>query len=100
MMKLISNQINDRMHNNTERRKHHRVEKPVIISFRIRPENCQETASSEWDMVGGNDLSAGGLFFNSSNNIKDGTILDLKIGVSTSSTSIQCTGIVTRVKKS
>jgi hypothetical protein len=99
MMKLKSNQINDRMHNNAERRKHQRVEKPIIIRFRIRPENGQEMASSKWDMVGVNDLSAGGLFFNSSNNIKDGTILDLKIGFSTSSTSIQCTGMVTRVKK-
>ncbi len=99
MMRVISSHINDRMHNNTERRKHHRAEKPIIIRFRIRPENGQETASSEWDMVGVNDLSAGGLFFNSSNNIKDGTILDLKIGFSTSTAPVQCTGMVTRVKK-
>ena len=98
-MKIISNQIYDRMHINTERRRHHRVEKPIIIRFRIRPENRLETASSEWDMVGVNDLSAGGLFFNSSNNIQDGTILDLKIGFSTSLTPVQCTGMVTRVKK-
>ncbi len=82
-----------------ERRKYHRVEKPVIIRFRIRPENSLEMASSEWDMVGVNDLSIGGLFFNSSINIQYGTILDLKIGSSTSSTPVQCTGMVTRVKK-
>ena len=99
MMKLKPNLINDRMQNSTERRKHHRAEKPVIIRFRIRPENGQEMASSEWDMVGVNDLSAGGLFFNSSNNIKDGIILDLKIGFSTSAAPVQCTGMVTRVKK-
>ncbi len=91
-MNLISNQIN-------ERRRHQRVEKPIIIRFRISPNNSQEMASSEWDMVGVNDLSVGGLFFNSSNNLQDGTILDLKIGFSTLSTHVQCTGMVTRVKK-
>ncbi len=98
-MKLIPNQINDRMHIDTERRKHHRAEKPIIIRFRIRPESGHEMVSSEWDMVGVNDMSAGGLFFNSSNNIQDGTILDLKIGFSTSLAPVQCTGMVTRVKK-
>ncbi len=87
------------MFTNMERRKYQRTEKPIIIRFRIRPENGKEMASSEWDMVGVNDLSAGGLFFNSSNNILDGTILDLKIGFSTSSTPIQSIGMVTRVKK-
>jgi len=99
MMKLNSNQINDRMYNNTDRRKYKRVEKPIIIRFRIRPESGQEMASSEWDMVGVNDLGVGGLFFNSSNNIQCGTVLDLKIGFSTSSSSVMCTGMVTRVKK-
>ncbi len=87
------------MFTNLERRKYQRTEKPIIIRFRIRPENGQELAPSEWDMVGVNDLSAGGLFFNSSNNLHDGTILDLKIGFSTSSIPVLCTGMVTRVKK-
>ena len=99
MIKLNSNQINDRMHNDTERRKYNRVEKPIIIRFRIRPENGQEMTSSEWDMVGVNDLGVGGLFFNSSNNIQCGTVLDLKIGFSTSSSPVTCTGMVTRIKK-
>jgi len=58
-----SNQINAPMHNDVERRRYQRVEKPIIIRFRIRPDNDQEIASSEWDMVGVNDLSVGGLFF-------------------------------------
>ncbi len=96
---LKSNQRNAPMDNDAERRKYQRLEKPVIIRFRIRPNNNQEMASSGWDMVGVNDLSAGGLFFNSSNNIQNGTVLDLKIGFSTSSTPVMCTGMVTRVKK-
>ena len=81
------------------RRKYQRVEKPIIIRFRIRPDNDQERASSEWDMVGVNDLSVGGLFFNSSYNIQNGTVLELKIGFSTFSAPVMCTGMVTRVKK-
>ena len=87
------------MYDGIERRKYQRVEKPIIISFRIRPDNDQEMASSEWDMVGVNDMSVGGLFFNSSYNIQNGTVLDLKIGFSTSSTPVKCTGMVIRVKK-
>ena len=99
MIKLQSNQISVQMYDGAERRKHQRVEKPIIIRFRIRPDNDQEMASSQWDMVGVNDLSVGGLFFNSSYNIQNGTVLELKIGFSTSSTPVICTGIVTRVKK-
>ncbi len=87
------------MYDGIERRKYQRVEKPIIISFRIRPDNDQEMASSEWDMVGVNDISVGGLFFNSSYNIQNGTVLDLKIGFSTSSSPVRCTGMVARVKK-
>ncbi len=87
------------MYDGVERRKYQRVEKPIIIRFRIRPDNDQEMASSEWDMVGVNDMSVGGLFFNSSYNIQNGTVLDLKIGFSTSSSPVRCTGMVARVKK-
>jgi PilZ domain. len=98
MMKLNSIQKNNRMNNDRERRKYQRVEKPVIIKFRIWLENDHKITSSQWDMVGGNDLSVGGLFFNSSNNVQDGAVLDLKIGISTSSSPVKCTGMVTRVK--
>jgi len=97
-MKLNSIQKNNRMNNDRERRKYQRVEKPVIIKFRIWLENDHKITSSQWDMVGGNDLSVGGLFFNSSNNVQDGAVLDLKIGISTSSSPVKCTGMVTRVK--
>ena len=98
-MKLQSNQVSVPMCDGAERRKYQRVEKPIIIRFRIRPDNDQERASSEWDMVGVNDLSVGGLFFNSSYNIQNGTVLELKIGFSTFSAPVMCTGMVTRVKK-
>ncbi len=99
MLKLKTNQISIPMCEVSERRKYKRVEKPIIIRFRIMPQEGQEMASSDWDMVGVNDLSAGGLFFNSSDNIEIGTALDLKIGFSTSTTPVKCMGVVTRVTK-
>lgn len=99
MLKLKTNQFKVPVYGGFEKRKHKRIDKPVIIRFRIKPHIGQENVSSDWDMVGVNDLSAGGMFFNSSYNLEIGTILDLKIGFSTSSTPVQSTGIVTRVKK-
>ena len=98
MLKLKANQISILMREVSERRKYQRVEKSIIIRFRIRPQKDQEKSSSYWDMVGVNDLSAGGLFFNSSYNIEIGTVLDIKIGFSTSTPPVICTTIATRIK--
>ncbi len=99
MLKLKTNQINISKCEVSERRKYQRVEKAIIIRFRIRPQKGQALAPSDWDMVGVNDLSARGLFFNSSYNIEIGTVLDLRIGFSTSTVPVKCKGIVTRVKE-
>ena len=98
MMKIKTNQISIPIHDYAEKRKYQRVEKPIIIRFRIKPQKGQEMASSDWDMVGVNDLSAGGLFFNSSYNIEIGTVLDIKIGFSASTPPVICTAIATRIK--
>ena len=98
-MKLELNQLNAPMYNGVERRKYQRIEKPLIIKFRVNPENYRRANYFEWDMVSVNDLSDGGLFFNSSYNIHDGTLLDFMFGFPKSSTPVKCTGIVTRVKK-
>ncbi len=99
MLKLKTNQDSIPMCEVSERRKYQRVDKPIIIRFRIRPQKGQEMASSDWDMVSVNDLSARGLFFNSSYNIEIGTVLDLRIGFSTSTAPVKCIGIVIRIKK-
>ena len=99
MLNLNTNQDSIPVCEISERRKYRRVEKPIIIRFRIRPQTGQSRVSSDWDMVGVNDLSARGLFFNSSYNIEIGTELELKIGFSTTTTPVKCMGIVTRVKK-
>jgi hypothetical protein len=80
------------MYDIAEKRRFKRIEKPYLTRFRIKP-------AGTWDMVAVNDLGAGGVFFNSSNNLEVGTILDLKIGFSKSAPAIKCDGVVTRVIK-
>ena len=80
------------MYNIAEKRRFKRIEKPYMARFRIKP-------AGAWDMVGVNDLGAGGVFFNSSNNLEVGAVLDLKIGFSKSTPAIKCDGVVTRVIK-
>ncbi|MDP6923841.1 MAG: PilZ domain-containing protein [Candidatus Scalindua sp.] len=85
------------MYDHAEKRKYIRIEKPYMARFRVKPYENPGAASTEWDMVAVNDLGAGGVFFNASNDLKIGTILNLKIGFSTTTPSIKCDGIVTRV---
>lgn len=85
------------MYDHAEKRKYIRIEKPYMARFRVKPYENSGAVPTGWDMVGVNDLGAGGVFFNSSNDLKIGTILDLKIGFSTTTPSIKCDGIVTRV---
>ena len=80
------------MYDIAEKRKFKRIEKPYMTRFRIKP-------AGTWDMVAVNDLGAGGIFFNSSNNLEVGTILDIRIGFSRSVPAIKCDGVVTRVIK-
>ena len=80
------------MYDIAEKRRFKRIEKPYIARFRIKPAGI-------WDMVAVNDLGAGGVFFNSSNNLEVGTVLDLMIGFSKSAPAIKCDGVVTRVIK-
>jgi hypothetical protein len=85
------------MYEHAEKRKYIRIEKPYIARFRVRPGWNSGAVSTDWDMVAVTDLGAGGVFFNSSNDLEIGTILDLKIGFSAATPSIRCDGIVTRV---
>lgn len=85
------------MYNGIEKRKYVRIEKPYVARFRIKPDEKPGIVSTAWDMVAVNDLGAGGVFFNSCNNLGVGTTLNLKIGFSTTSPSIKCDGMVIRV---
>ncbi len=85
------------MYDHAEKRKYLRIEKPYMARFRVKPDGNPGADSTDWDMVAVNDLGAGGVFFNSSNDLEIGTVLNLKIGISTTTPSIKCDGIVTRV---
>ncbi len=87
------------MFDGSEKRKYERIEKPFVVKLKTLPDEAKETVSPDWDMVVAKDLGAGGLFFHCSNNLGIGTILDFKIGFSTSSPPIECVGIVLRVKE-
>ncbi len=88
------------MYNNRERRKYKRTEKPYMARLRIKQYEGLERSSAEWDMVALKDLSAGGVLFNYNKNLGIGSLLDLKIDVSTAIPTIKCAGKVTRIERS
>jgi hypothetical protein len=87
------------MYEGAEKRKYKRIEKPYMVRFQIKQYKGLEISTAEWDMVALKDLSTGGVLFNYNKNLGIGTVLDLKIGFSTSTPPLECAGIVTRVKE-
>jgi hypothetical protein len=87
------------MQSGIEKRKYKRIEKPFIVKLHAIPDEANGRISPDWDMVVAKDLGAGGVFFYTSKNLGVGTLLDLKIGFSTSIPPIECIGIVVRVKE-
>jgi hypothetical protein len=86
------------MYNSQERRKYKRIEKPYMARLRIKQYEGLERSSAEWDIVALKDLSAGGVLFYSSKNLGLGSLLDLKIDVSTAMPTVKCGGKVTRIE--
>jgi|SaaInlV_200m_DNA_2_1039689.scaffolds.fasta_scaffold35835_3 hypothetical protein len=80
-----------------EARKYKRTEKRHVTRFQVKPN--EDKVFKEWDMVAIANLSAGGIFFYSIENLGVGTTLDLKIGLSHSHHSITCVGRVIRAKR-
>ena len=77
-----------------EVRKYKRVEKPYITWLQTKPN--KNKICKDWIMVAVINLSAGGIFFYTNKNLEVGTILDLKIGLSSSRHPIICDGRVIR----
>ncbi len=88
------------MYNNQKRRKYKRIEKPYMARLRVKQYEGIEISSSEWDIVALKDLSAGGALFNYNKYLGIGSLLDLKIDVSTTTPTIKCAGKVTRIEQS
>ncbi len=89
------------MSDGKEKRKHKRTGKPhYMVRLRIKRHEGLRTSSAGWDWVVLKDLSAGGALFNYNKHLEIGTLLDLKIDVSTSAPTINCVGRVTRIEQS
>ncbi len=69
-----------------------------MARLRVKQYEGLEISSSEWDMVALQDLSAGGALFHYSKYLGLGSLLDLKIDVSTAMPTVKCAGKVTRIE--
>ena len=91
------------MSNGHEKRKFERyenlpVEEPIMARFQIRSD-AQETGSDDWDSANLLNISAGGTFFCSKKDLGIGTLLDLKIDLPKSTSTINCVGKVIRTEQ-
>ncbi len=82
-----------------ERRRHKRVQKPCVVEFQVKQGDVQEKVSGKRGMVIIEDLGVGGVFFNYNKNLEIGSLIDLKIGISSSSSPINCVGKIIRIKE-
>jgi hypothetical protein len=85
------------MYKGQERRKYKRIEKPFMVRLRIKRYEGHETVPTGWDTIAVRDLGAAGLFFYSKKDLGRGTLLDLKIDVSTATPTINCVGKIIRI---
>jgi hypothetical protein len=74
------------------------MEKPFMARLQIKQYEGLEISSSEWVIVALKDLSAEGALFYCNEYLGLGSLLDLKIDVSTATPTIKCTGKVTRIE--
>ncbi len=85
------------MYNGPEKRQYKRIEKPFMVRLRIKRYEGHEMVPTGWDTVAVRDLGAAGLFFYSKKDLGLGTLLDLKIDVSTATPTINCVGKIIRI---
>ncbi len=71
-----------------------------MARLRVKQYEGLGISSFEWDMVALKDLSAGGAFFYYSKYLGLGSLLDLRIDVSTAMPTVKCAGKITRIEQS
>ena len=74
------------------------IEEPTKARFQIRS-NTQGTGSDDWDSVNLLNISAGGIFFYSKKDLGIGTLLNLKIDLPKSTSTINCVGKVIQIEQ-
>ncbi len=82
-----------------EKRKYIRIEKPFMARFRTKQFEGVDAPLTNWEAVTLKDISAGGTLFNYKKNLGFNSLLDLKIDVSTSTSSINCVGKIIRIEE-
>jgi hypothetical protein len=70
-----------------------------MASLRIKQYEGLEISSAEWDMVILKDLSAGGALFYYNKYLGFASLLDLKIYLPKSTSTINCVGKITRIEQ-
>ncbi len=71
-----------------------------MARLRVKQHEGHETKSTGWDSVTLHNLSTGSAAFFYNKNLGIGTLLDLKIDVSTATPTVRCAGKVTRIEQS
>ncbi len=86
------------MYKGIEKRKHKRIEKPYMASFRIIYSKNLHMPPADWIKISLKDINAGGVSFNYNENLGIDLFLDLQIDLSKSTPIINCVGKVTRIE--
>ncbi|MCP5005964.1 MAG: PilZ domain-containing protein [Planctomycetes bacterium] len=87
------------MQNILDKREYKRLEKQIMVQFRVKQHKGQETSALYWEMVSVKNVSAGGLLFYYNRNLGFDSILDLKIDISHTAPTINCAGRVVRIEE-
>ncbi len=92
------------MDDNQNKRKYKRYDKaPIedrfIVRLQIKSDKTQAIKSDNWNSVTLKNISAGGIFFLSKNDLGTGSLLDLEIDIVHSSQTINCVGEVIRIER-
>ena len=97
----MHNGIEKNIHERTgpEKRKYRRVEKPFMAKFRVKQFEGVDMPLTNWEAVTLKDISAGGTLFNYKKNLGFKSLLDLKIDVSISTSTINCVGEIIRIEE-
>ncbi|GJQ57200.1 MAG: hypothetical protein SCALA701_00010 [Candidatus Scalindua sp.] len=79
-----------------EKRKYQRVKLPLPVMFRLK----KKLFPSFWKMATTEDLGSMGMLFQYKNVLRIGSLIDLKIGSSQTTRTINCIGEIIRTSKS
>jgi len=87
------------MYNRIERRESIRVENSFVLELRIKADEDRKASHDDWNTVYARNLSTGGVSLYYIKELEIGSILELKIHIPKSTSSISCIGKVIRSEK-